>query len=304
MLIQSPFSLLYMIIRFGKFKHSGRDLNRERGEALTMLQAFVPKASSPLIPLGWLSPVKNLLMKNAYLRSVISQASLAKESVTPHGGHLHAPFLNVSYIRIPKAGSTSLGYSLLKAIYPGLSAIPLDTHEISFLMDANIRRHVSSNDSNDIFFTVVRNPFARIVSVYRDYVEASARENLFDDYLFGILSKALSFRDFVKRVEGIPDLLKHPQIKPQHYFIDYYRRKNPNVVILKMEKPDEVNSFLSIYTLEMPLLNASQNGYNYKDYYDQDTFEMVSRMYRTDVKMFRYEQEKRALQEYVTSHKK
>lgn len=292
-----------MIVRFGRLKHSGKDFNKERAEALQTLQAFVPKSTSPLIPLGWLNPVKTLFMKNAYMRSIITQASLAKESVTPHGGHLHAPFLNISYIRIPKSGSTSISYAILKVIYPGLSTIPLDSKEINFLVDVNSKRTVSTSDSNDIFFTVVRNPFARIVSVYRDYLESS-RENVFEDYLFGILSKGLSFKDFIKRVEGIPDLLKEPHIKPQHHFIDYYRKKNPNVVILNLEKPDEVNSFLAIYNLEMPVLNASSEHYNYRDFYDRETLEVVARMYRTDIKMFRYEQELRGLREFLINRQK
>lgn len=302
--MQSPFSLLYMILRFGRFRHSGKDFNKERNESLATLQAFVPRSTSFLIPLHWLNPVKTLLMKNLYLRSFITQAAIAKESVTPHGGHLHAPFLNISYIRIPKAASTSISYSMLKIIYPGLSTIPLDPKEINFLADANLRKWLSPPDSNDIFFTVVRNPFARIVSVYRDYISNSSRENVFQDYLFGILSSGLSFKDFVKRIEGIPDLLKEPHIKPQHYFVDYYRRKNPNVVILKLEKPDEVNSFLGIYGLEMPVLNASEEGYNFRDFYDLETFELVARMYRTDVKMFRYEQDSRGLREYLQSLQK
>lgn len=302
--MQSPFSLLYMILRFGRFKHSGRDFNQERNESLATLQAFVPRSSAPFIPLHWLNPVKSILMKNLYLRSFITQAAIAKESVTPHGGHLHAPFLNIAYIRIPKSASTSISYSMLKIIYPGLSSIPLDPKEINFLADANLRRSVSQLDSNDIFFTVVRNPFARIVSVYRDYISDPSHENVFEDYLFGVLSRGLSFKDFVKRIEAIPDLLKEPHIKPQHHFIDYYRRKNPNVVILKLEKPDEVNSFLSIYGLEMPVLNASKEGYNFRDFYDQDTFDMVARMYRTDIKMFRYEQDSRTLRDVVQNRQK
>jgi hypothetical protein len=243
-------------------------------------------------------------MKNLYMRSFITQAAFAKGSVTPHGGHIHAPFLNIAYIRIPKAASTSVSYSILKVIYPGLSTIPLDPKEINFLTDANLRRSMSQSDTNDIFFTVVRNPFARIVSVYRDYISNSENENVFEDYLFGILSRRLSFKDFVKRIEGIPDLLKEPHIKPQHHFVDYYKKKNPNVVILQLEKPDEVNSFLSIYGLEMPVLNASREDYDYRDFFDSETFEMVARMYRTDVKMFRYEQESRALRELFQTNQK
>jgi hypothetical protein len=292
-----------MIVRFGRLKHSGKDFNRERTETLQTLQAFVPKSSSPLIPLGWLAPLKTLFMKNAYLRSIITQASLAKESVTPHGGHIHAPFLNISYIRIPKSASTSLSYAMLKFVYPGLGTIPLDAKEINFLADANTKRSISASDSNDIFFTVVRNPFVRIVSVYHDYLESS-RDNVFEDYLFGILSKGLAFKDFIKRVDGIPDLLKEPHIKPQHHFTDYYRRKNPNVVILNLEKPDEVNSFLGIYSLEMPVLNVSTDRHDYRDFYDLETFEMVARMYRTDVKMFRYEHDQRELREFLLNRQK
>ena len=129
-------------------------------------------------------------------------------------------------------------------------------------------------------------------------------ENVVADYLFNRRPTGLPFREFVRRVDGIPDLLKEPHLKPQHYFIDYYKRKNPNVVILKLEKPDEINSFLAIYTLEMPRLNFSPEPYDYREYYDLETFELASRVYRTDLKMFRYEQAGRSVREFLLSVKK
>ena len=75
-------------------------------------------------------------------------------------------------------------------------------------------------------------------------------------------------------------------------------------MVLNLEKPDEVNSFLSIYNLEMPVLNASTERYDFQDFYDSETFERVARMYRTDVKMFKYEQAQRTLREHLRNRQK
>lgn len=290
-----------MIFRFGRLKHTGRDFNRDRAKALEPLEQFTQRQAFSINPLKLVHPVRNLLMKNLYLRSIISAATLTRQSLTPHGGHIHASFVNVSYIRIPKAASTSLSYAMLEVNYPDLKPIPLSETEINFLADANLKRHVTSSDINDIFFTVVRNPFARIVSVYRDFISTSARDFIYDDYLFGILQREISFKEFVRRIDGIPALLLDPHIKPQHYFIDYYRRKNPNIVMLKLEKPEEVNSFLALYSLESHFLNKSPERYDYKTYYDRETYDLVARVYKHDLKMFGYEQESRQLREHLTS---
>ncbi len=296
-----PFKLFPMFFRYGRLKHSARDFNAERKEALANLQSFVPKSSSLMNPLVWFHELRLVLMKNSYLKMLITQSVYFRHSVTPHGGHLHAPFLNLSYIRIPKSASTSISYALLEAMYPGLKAIPLSEKEINFITDANIRRHVGTVDSNDIFFTVVRNPYARLVSVYRDFFGATARDNIYNDYLFGILSADLTFPEFVTRISGIPDLLKDQHFKPQHFFIDFYTRRNPNIVTLKLERVDEVNAFLALYTLEAHVLNKSPQSYDYRAYYDLETFDLVTRMYRQDLKMFNYEQESRKLREYLVN---
>jgi hypothetical protein len=296
--LYQPFGLLYMILRFGKWKHSGRDMNAERNQSLGNLTSFVPSRTW-FAQLTNFSVLKKILMRNAYLRNLIAQSAFLKASVTPHGGHLHAPFLNISYIRIPKSASTSLSWIILEAMYPELKGKAPDATTINFLADVNMRRSVSQEDTDDIFFTAVRNPFARIVSVYRDFAGPNARDRIFEDFLFGILSADLSFRDFVKRVEGIPDLLKDPHLKPQHYFIDFYKRKNPNVVILPIEKPEEIKYFLFIYNLEIPHLNASEEAYDYREYYDQESYDWVSRMYKQDIKMLGYESQAKALREFV-----
>lgn len=292
-----------MILRFGRWKHSGRDFNADRKDALSELTSFVP-TKTWFSHLTGFPVIKNFLMTNSVLRMFITQSALVKESLTPHGGHLHAPFLNISYIRIPKSASTSLSSLLLKAIYPELAGKDLSPTQINFLADANIRRNIGNDDNSDIFFTVVRNPFERIVSVYRDFISETARDTIYEDYLFGILQRNISFREFVKRVDGIPDRFKDPHLKPQHYFIDFYKKRNPNVVVLQLEKPDEIKYFLFIYNLEIPHLNASELTYDYREFYDEETLDWVTRVYKQDLKMFGYEQHRRDLQEHIQSRPK
>lgn len=296
--LERPFRLLYVIIRHGKWRHSGIDFNEDRKQVLQGLQAFVPSVPAKLHIPFW-NKVRNVLLKNTFARNLLTQLAHLKSGLTPHGGHVHLPFLNISYIRIPKAASTSLSLMMLREIYPGLKAVPLTATEVNYLTDANLRIQVSPADPLDVFFAVVRNPFARIVSVYRDFYQRRDVPFIYEDYLFGILPRHLSFADFVKRVSLIPNFLKDQHLKPQHEFLDFYVRKIPTVLVLKLEEPDQLKAFCAIYNLDLPHINTSGGSYDYRTYYDYETFQLVTSIYRKDFKRFNYGSEVRALRTWL-----
>ncbi|MBT1697968.1 sulfotransferase family 2 domain-containing protein [Fulvivirgaceae bacterium PWU4] len=290
------FRLLYLIARHGSFMHSGHDFSRKRHDSLQALRNFTPGRTTSRSAFGL--KIRSFFWRYALTRTVMSEAAFVKTSLFRQGGHLHNPFLNISYVRIPKSASTSLAFVMLRTIYKDISEGNLSTAEINYLADVNLRKTIPLQTS-EIFFTSVRNPFARIVSVYRDFFENATDEFLYEDYLFGILAKDLSFKIFVRRLQQIPDLLKDQHLKPQHLFLDYYKKRQQQIVILKMDKPGEIASFLSIYDLEIPTLNQSTDPYDYRSYYDLETFDTVARIYEKDIKMFHYEQEVQALKVFL-----
>jgi hypothetical protein len=286
-----------MILRYGKLLHSGNDFNQDRKDQLKNLSAFVaPKNPKPFDRLLLLPSV---LSRNSFFRNLISQGAFAKRNLLAHGGHLHIPFLNVSYVRIPKAANTSLSWAVLQAIYPSLKEKELAPREINFLTDANLRQEITFQDSGDIFFTVVRNPLARLVSVYRDFFENKGHLFIYEDYLFGLLKKNISFQEFVQRIDLIPVWLLDQHLRPQSSFLEIYKRKGNPVVALKLEKAGEVDSFLSIYGMSMPYLNGSSALYDYRSYYTAETLRIVYRIYQKDIKSFGYQEEYALLEKRV-----
>jgi len=277
--------LVRLILSDGKFRHSGHDPRNIRREALAELSRFLPRdAQMPVDGNGG----KKWLKKNPFIRSWHSQAAFVKDAFRKKGRHLWAPAANVCYVRNPKAASTSLSYALLSARYPELKDFRLTPQKINFLADINLREGLSGDEKKAEFFTVVRNPFARLVSVYREFFEKQNAQFIYEDYLFGILRKELSFSDFVKRLELIPDRLKDQHLRPQHCFLNFYERNKVAVRILRLEESQDINAFMERHGLTLEKFNTAEFQYDYRHYYDRETVRAVYNIYKDDVARFGY----------------
>ena len=292
--------LLGLIVRYGRLRHSGYDFSKRRAESLKELQEFIPNRKSRG-PLAGYEKIKALLWVNSFSRSILIAVYYLKNSYLDRAHHLHEPSMNLCYIRIPKAGSTSISHSMLISIYKSLKARELSASEINFLTDVNLHSGISATDELPVFFTLVRNPYARIVSVYRNFFENNSEKFLYQDYLFGVLKKNLSFNEFLRRVSIIPDVFKDQHLRPQTLFLEYYRKKKLNIVILKLERPGEINSFLSQYGLTLPHLNQSAEQYDYRSYYDHDSLMLASDIYGADIKAFDYQSELIKLKAFISA---
>lgn len=264
-----------LMVRHGTLRKHGEDFNRTREEALLDLREFVPSS---------LVTAKSGDTTNHF----IGQLAFIKNSFTAKGGHLTAE--NLSYIRIPKSANTSMSLAMLEKLYPALKQKPVDSTQINYLTDVNIHFQKES-DIHQQYFTIVRNPFSRLVSVYRDFFEHSGSAFIYRDYLFGVLHEQLSFAEFVDRIARIPDKLKDQHIKPQHAFLQYYERQRIPVKVFKLEEPERIHEFLSMYSLQLLHLNKSAESYDFKNYFTSSLLKKVYPLYRTDVEKFGYEQE-------------
>lgn len=269
--IPQYFQLLRLVLQHGTFRHSGENFNQTRQESLKELQKFIP-------------PIAGHTLKKGTTNSLLAQAAFIKSSIQRTGGHLTAGQL--SYIRIPKSASTSMSGALLEKLYPTLHLNKLNAVQINFLTDVMLQKHLE--DIHKTYFTIVRNPFSRLVSVYRDFYENKNSHFIYRDYLFGILPQSLTFTEFVDRVSCIPDRLKDQHIKPQHLFLQYYEKQNIAVKVFKLEDSEKLTAFLQENALQLPHLNKSRVGYDYRQYYTPTLLKKVSKIYQPDLEKYGY----------------
>jgi hypothetical protein len=282
--------LAAQILRNGTLRHSGQNFNSTRAESLENLQEFISHKSL-------LQPkIKSVHQKKSSLRNLIAQAAFIKASFRKKGGHLLVQ--NVGYIRIPKSANTSVSYAMLVKKYPALKERCPDETQINFLADVNLQSVSETGVGN--FFTVVRNPFARLVSVYRDFFETNRTGFIYADYLFGILPQTISFADFVNRISQIPDRMKDQHFKPQHLFVEPYENKGITVKIIQLETPETLESFLQEHGMELTHRNKSPEAYDYTQYYNLFLLRQVFEMYQIDIQKFGYIQ----LYEFLKVHVK
>lgn len=277
--------LTRLIVRHGNFRHSGYDFGLLKAEGLKDLRKFCPerKDENAMRPL-W----KKTMLQNLYVRALSGQLAYLRNSLRDQGGHLFVPAVNLAYVRNPKAASTALSLTMLLARYPGLERNDLSPEKINFLADVNLQRTVDAVGANATFFIVVRNPFARIVSVYREFFEQRTDHFIYEDYLFGILNRDLSFKDFVRRLSFIPDRVKDQHLRPQSDFLKYYASRHIHVEVMKLEKEDMIVSFLSRHGINMKTSHRTVLPFDYRAYYDKETLEIVYRLYSTDIARFDY----------------
>lgn len=265
--------LALQILRNGTLRGRGQNFNVAREKKLENLQEFIPQQLI-LRPQG-----------NVNRNTLIAQAAFIKSSIKKNGGHISAEKLG--YVRIPKSANTSISYAMLVKKYPALKEKNPDETQINFLADVNLL--LAKETKNEIFFTVVRNPFARLVSVYRDFFETNRVEFIYADYLFGILPQRISFAEFVSRISRIPDRLKDQHIKPQHLFLKPYENKGIAVKFFQLEATVQLESFLKEHGMELTHRNKSRDGSDYTKYYSPLLLKQVYDMYEGDIKKFGYE---------------
>ena len=270
--------LAAQLIKNGTLRNSGQNFNSTRAKSLEILREFIPQNSI------YQSDVNSVRNKKGSRNNLLAQAAFIRSSFRKKGGHLSIQ--NVGYIRIPKAANTSVSYAMLMKKYPALKEKNPDETQINFLADVNLML-VEETESKS-FFTVVRNPFARLVSVYRDFFETTRGHFIYSDYLFGILPQNISFAEFVSRISRIPDRLKDQHFKPQHVFSKPYESKGIVVKYFQLETPLALESFLKENGMELTHRNKSQEAYDYTQYYTPQLLQQVYEIYQDDVEKFGY----------------
>jgi len=210
------------------------------------------------------------------------------------------------YIAISKAANSSIRNSLSLLLetddWVVASKEQADDYSVHDLSRQRLRR--KKNTQWNYVFSVVRNPFSRLVSCYKSKFKKDITMWIpfqYRWYLFNYFSLEDTFDDFVNKVVTIPDCFAETHIKSQYASI-YYKWKCLADYIWKFENlTEDFECIRQKYTLEaLPMFNATkkQNA-SYMDRYTPELLEKVYKRYKKDVDAFGYDDEYLVLKEYV-----
>lgn len=190
---------------------------------------------------------------------------------------------NLILVHIPKNAGTSIEETL--------EMNELSGHHKWY----NYKYKVPEKWENYYKFSVVRNPFDRVVS---NYVYARKEVSYWHNALNPDKSRYGKHRDydtlknksFREAVHMIGDL-EHQGWRDQYTYISDGEEIFVDRV-LKMENlTDGFNQMLSdlgVVGYDLKHINSSRDENNYKSYYDRETREIVTEYYETDLELFDY----------------
>jgi hypothetical protein len=201
----------------------------------------------------------------------------------------------IGYIRIHKSGSSSI----VSALSPSHSNHKRSLEAVEWTAYYYYQQGIPLAERDLKYFTVVRNPFARLVSAYlNSYFEGDSFHYVYDCYFFGLFQQKHSFSEFVERIFIIPEPLLLDHIKPQTTVLR--NLKINKIKVFKLEQDGQkITQFLGLKEGEFSKLNVT-SSYDYKAFYDLKSFERASKVYKNDIEFYGYQKEYEELKNHVS----
>ena len=267
---------IFLLIRRGSLSQKPVDFESNRKALINSLQLsdnmpMVAERSGP-----------RRLWKIPGLYSIMASLSYFRDRHHMNKMYYVAHSHKVIYVRILKAGGTSVLAEFAKLMNNKLIDKSLSDEQVDAL--GYYLRNTNLPEGEYKKFAIVRDPYHRIVSVYLDLFDKASPVFSYESYWFGILDRNMSFKDFIKVISNIPTSLLGPHFTPQHLIL----KEIPGVMVFRIEEEKELMDFLLGYGIELQHRNKSRTEYDYRTYYDKETFELVRKLYDGDVEQFGY----------------
>jgi len=200
----------------------------------------------------------------------------------------------VVYFPVPKAACSSI--KMLIAQWDEIDWDG-DIHQAPF---ATIRASQLDQLQGYRSFMIVRNPWSRILSAYRDkIVGGQERHGEIHDGLLRynrilgrrVFWSGMQFSDFVRAVRGIPDFMADEHFRSQHRMAS---APGSGLVVDEWIRLENLSSALDVFLpkhlprpLDLPMANRT-SGPDYHEMYTDELVMDVEERYRRDVELFGY----------------
>lgn len=139
-------------------------------------------------------------------------------------------------------------------------------------------------------FTIVRNPWDRIVSAYH-FLKEGGFNNTDAVWFKKNLETYEDFNDFVLKWVCKENIFKFMHFIPQHCFLGNEGKLLVNKVY-KFEKINEmyndINNRFNLNLFDLHKNKTKNRKSNYRSYYNNNTKNIVANVYRKDIELFNY----------------
>ena len=244
-------------------------------------------------------PLANYLAQTRMFGTFIENITFVKNQKNNTRNIFYVDSLKIGYVRILKSGSTSLLKELLPMMDEKLSEKKLSDKEIDQL--ANYYANHKHRNQYQLF-TLVRNPFQRLVSAYIDLFNPNNQEFILRNHLFGIFKHQMSFNDFVETLAKVPVSLLEPHFVSQLKIIEACGGLEKIRVIHLGKNKAEMDLFCSEFDLKISHSNKSLD-YNYQTFYNPISLQRAFDLYKADVVALGYTDEYKKLKEFTINPK-
>ncbi len=158
---------------------------------------------------------------------------------------------------------------------------------------------IRKEERNYFKFAVVRNPFDRLYSCYKNKTASGIIG--FDDYSLGFFFRECkNFNDFVKKVTKLPNFLSDPHFQNQYPIICDKGKSLVDCIVRFENLEKDFEKIRKKYDLEkLPHFNRSQDRkYEWRDHYTKELASLVHKKYKRDFDLW-YPDAYNELNEYL-----
>lgn len=212
----------------------------------------------------------------------------------------YIPELDILYVGISKTGISSVRSMLLDKLQVEYDK---DRYNTIHRKANRLFRYIPIKQvckMEDIFrFSIVRNPFDRLVSCYKNKILEENYYPIQKGY-GSMFYKEMPFCEFVYVVSRIPDLLSDRHFRSQYSYL-YYKGKLVVDYLARFENLEQ-DLFYVVSKCKLgcvPHINKAHVMSDYRDYYTKDLVEIVYGRYQADVHSFNYQKELQELRIHV-----
>jgi hypothetical protein len=176
-------------------------------------------------------------------------------------------YTGVLFVHIPKTAGSSISKILYDNNLDNWNrAWPRHHDPYSYLKRAN------TIDQSIFSFSVVRNPYTRTYSCYKQYNKVNKTEISFKDYLENILKNIIS-----------------PTTPLLHYPQSFYVTENNEIQVNKIYRFEDLKELESDFNWKLGRYNLGNYGIeSYLNDYTNDIIDIVKTLYKVDFDLFKY----------------